>query len=380
MRILFICENYYPHFGGAEMLFQHLAEGYVQQGHQVTVLTHQMKGTTREEIMNGVQIRRIPSLFSRYVFTFAALKKAYILAKEHEIIQTTTFNGAPPAWIAARLRGKPIIITIHEVWQGRWQEITGFPFWKASLHEILERLLYLLPFDRYICVSQATKNDLLATGISPQKAVQIYNGFDHEEWQAKRIKKTDKQRLRKEWGWQNQTIFLACGRPGPSKGFIFLLRALAQVRGQLPDARLLLILGSPEKYVQNYQSLLQEIQVLHLQDLVKVITSLPYSQLKEYFAAADVVVVPSVMEGFGYTAVQAVAMGKPILASNAGSLPEVVAGKYLLFQNKNVANLAEKLVLISQGKWQEKEPPIFPWEKTIGEYLKVYEEAVQEKK
>ncbi|MBS3127462.1 glycosyltransferase [Candidatus Woesearchaeota archaeon] len=47
MKILFICENYYPHLGGAEVVFKNLAEGYVKRGHQVTVLTHQLQGTKK---------------------------------------------------------------------------------------------------------------------------------------------------------------------------------------------------------------------------------------------------------------------------------------------------------------------------------------------
>ena len=47
MKILLVCENYYPHIGGAEIVFQTLAEGLVKAGHQVAVVTHQLKNTNQ---------------------------------------------------------------------------------------------------------------------------------------------------------------------------------------------------------------------------------------------------------------------------------------------------------------------------------------------
>ena len=69
MKILFICENYIPHYGGAEVVFKNLAEGYVKLGHEVTILTHQLKNTKKREIINGVKVIRVPSLNSRYLFS-----------------------------------------------------------------------------------------------------------------------------------------------------------------------------------------------------------------------------------------------------------------------------------------------------------------------
>src|SRR3989344_4390735 len=113
MRILFVCENYFPHYGGAEVLFKNLAERYVKKGHQVTILTHQLKGTQKIEMINGVRVLRVPSFFSRYAFTFLAVPQAIRLAKAHDIIQTTSFNGAPPAWLAAKITKRPVVITVH---------------------------------------------------------------------------------------------------------------------------------------------------------------------------------------------------------------------------------------------------------------------------
>ena len=165
MKILVICENYLPHYGGVEVLFKNLAEGFHKKGHTVSILTHRMKGTPKKENLNGADIHRVATFDSRYVFTFSSLLQALKLAQKHDIIQTTTFNGAFPAWVAAKITRKPVVITVHEVWAGKWKEVTGFSGLKCALHEVLERMIYLLPFDKYICVSNATKKDLLKQGI-----------------------------------------------------------------------------------------------------------------------------------------------------------------------------------------------------------------------
>ncbi|MBI1968860.1 glycosyltransferase family 4 protein, partial [Candidatus Woesearchaeota archaeon] len=200
MKILFICENYYPHRGGAEVLFKKLAESYVKRGHSVTVLTHRLRGTRAREEIGGVQIERVDSAHSRYGFTFSSICKAITLARTHDIIQTTLFNGAPPAWVAAKIAKKPVVLTVHEVWAGKWKEITGFSVIKSAVHNFLERSIYRLPFDHYICVSEETKKDLLKQQISPQKVRRIYNGLDYAFWNRKMTKKKEIQNLRERLG------------------------------------------------------------------------------------------------------------------------------------------------------------------------------------
>ena len=142
MKILFVCENYYPHLGGAEILFKNLAEGLSKQGHQVSVLTHQIKGTKKIEALNNVEIHRISSLDSRYLFTFTSIWKAIKMAQRHDLIQTTTFNGAFPAWLAGKISRRPVVITVHEVWAGKWKEVTEFSWLKSRVHDLLERMIY----------------------------------------------------------------------------------------------------------------------------------------------------------------------------------------------------------------------------------------------
>ena len=369
MKILFVCENYYPHYGGAEVVFKNLAEGFAKAGHQVLVLTHQLKNTLSQESINKVSVHRISSLHSRYIFSFVAILPALKQARSADIIQTTTFNGAFPAWIAAKIRRKPVVLTVHEVWVGKWGKITGFGYVKSMLHDLLERLIYLLPFDHYVCVSHSTKNDLLKLNIPSEKVSVIYNGLDYDFWNPAKVTAKEVQSLRKELGLEKKFIYFAWGRPGESKGFEYLIAAAAIIAQKIPNSMLLLMFGSIDKYPQKYQQLMKIIgNNLH----IKVITSIPYDQLRTYVALANCVVVPSLAEGFGYNAVEAIAMGKPVVVSDAGSLPEVVSGKFQIFESKNVGDLAKKVSAVARGGCLRTKERKFEWEECIKNYIEIY--------
>ncbi len=372
MKILFICENYHPHKGGAEVLFKNLAEGLVQEGDEVSIVTHRQQSTPKQEVLGGAKIHRVASLNSRYIFSFSSILKVIGEARKHEIIQTTTFNAAFPAWLAAKISGKPVVLTVHEVWAGKWKEITGFPWWQCWIHDFLERMIYRLPFDRYVCVSEATRKDLLKLNIHPEKVTTIYNGFDYESWNPQKWTKKDTHHFREQHALQDKFVFFSWGRPGPSKGFEYAIKAMPLIIKEVPDAVLVLMFGSIEKYPQRYAELLRLIQEINLPENIKIIPSLPYEQLGIPLQAADAVIIPSVSEGFGYTTLEAVAMNKPVVVSNAGSLPEVVSGKYQLFENKNASDLAQKAIKVAKGEYLWKKGRKFEWGECVRGYGGVY--------
>ena len=370
MKILFVCENYLPNLGGAEVLFKNLAERYVKKGHQVTVLTHHISGTKKKETINGVKIARVSSFGSRYIFTFSSILAAIYLARKNDIIQTTSFNGAPPAWLAAKLTKKPVVITVHEVWNGKWQEITGFSWIKSKIHEILEAALYFLSYDNYICVSNATKLDLLKLSIPNPKITVIYNGLDYDFWDKTKVAKSN---LRQEFGLGKKFVFFSWGRPGPTKGFEYLIKAFKDISEKFPQAVLLLMLGKIKTYEPMRLKLLNLIDKLNLQAKVRVINPVSDEKLREFLIMVNCAIIPSTSEGFGYTTVEASTLGTPVIVSNAGSIPEVVFGKHLIFENKNHIDLADKAVKAIQNQFFLSENKIFPWDTTVEKYLSIYQ-------
>jgi glycosyltransferase involved in cell wall biosynthesis len=101
-------------------------------------------------------------------------------------------------------------------------------------------------------------------------------------------------------------------------------------------------------------------------------SQLSREELVRHIAASDCVVVPSLTEGFGLVAAEACAMNKPVVCSNAGALPEVVCGKYVLVSPKSPEEIAEGIGRIREDGVKETERKYFFWDECIDKYLQIY--------
>jgi len=364
MKLLFVLENYAPHIGGVETVFRSLCEGLAARGHDVTVITHLIPGTKRRETLGGVDIARVPCYDSRYLFTFAAIPKVLRYAKDTDIIHTTTFNGAPPAWLGARLCGKSVIITVHETWMGKWRQYTNFGTLRAALHEMLERAVFLPHYDRYACVSKATASQL--TAALPNRKndiVSIHNGFDDSHW----TRKKPWEQLRKKMKYDDKFLIFSYGRPGTSKGFRYLLDAFPLIKKRIPNAVLLLMLSDDKQYRRELERMKENAP-----EGIIFLKPRPYKEIPYYTQMADCIVVPSITEGFGYVVLEACASGTPVVASDTTSIPEVIWGKHVLVKPKDPAAIADGVLKVKQGKYDSTPEKRFPWSRTISLYEKEY--------
>ena len=123
MKILFVLEYYYPNIGGVEKLFKNLAENLADKGHDIMIITTRFnKNLAKEETLNKVKIKRL-SLSNRFTFSFFSIFSILFYARKYDLIHTTSYNAALPAWITAKLLNKKCIITFHEVWGELWKEL-----------------------------------------------------------------------------------------------------------------------------------------------------------------------------------------------------------------------------------------------------------------
>ncbi len=376
MNLLFVLENYLPHVGGVETVFRNIAEGLVKHGHSVEIVTHKLKGTLAYEVINGVNIHRISCFGSRYLFTFLSIPKVLSFAKNCDIIHTTTFNGAPPAWLASKLRKKPLVITVHEVWINLWNQLADMKKLGRLAHNLLEKAIYTLKYNKYVCVSNATKKQILKLGIPEAKVEVIHNGMDYEHFNPERH---DSSEIREKYCLQNDFVYLAYGRPGISKGYEYLLKAVPLISNKIFNAKLVLILSREKQYKKRYQKLINLMEELKIQDKVLLLPPQSWDKIPAFIKASDCVVVPSLSEGFGYNVVEANAMNIPVVASNVASIPEVISGSHILVEPKNPVAIAEAVINVSKGNIQFSEKKIFDWKTNLNNYLKVYEDLLKKK-
>jgi D-inositol-3-phosphate glycosyltransferase len=131
---------------------------------------------------------------------------------------------------------------------------------------------------------------------------------------------TDRHRARTILGLNGHDVLFSAGRMDPIKGFDVLIRSLPLLKHR--DAQLLIGGGSASDEEQ--RRLHQLASQLGVADRVTFLGAVPQERLPLYYAAANVVVVPSHYESFGLVAAEALACGTPVVASQVGGLPTIV--------------------------------------------------------
>ena len=146
----------------------------------------------------------------------------------------------------------------------------------------------------------------------------MYNCVDVERI-ARTVSQENREALRARYGISGQPVIGVVGRIIPEKGQGLLLEAFSIVAKTLPTATLLVI---GEDYQRN--ELMLRAEVLGLSDRIILTGRLPLEAVYALYGIMDVVAVPSHYEGFGLTAVEAMAAGRPVVASRVGGLAEII--------------------------------------------------------
>ena len=249
------------------------------------------------------------------------------------------------------------------------KELTGIGWFKFFVHDMLERIIYTLYFDKYVCVSKSTRKQLIDVGIAKDKSVTVYNGLDYKQWNPISY---DREKYRKKLKAGKDFIYMFTGRPGVSKGLEYLIKAVPKITDSIPNDRLIAIVSRDRAYKKRYDMIVNLIKKLGVKDKVVLHDPVAYDLLPNYIKAADCVVVPSLAEGFGFAAAEACAMKKVVIASNTTSLPEVVSGKFLLVGPRNPDSIASGVISAAKGKINKSKLTKFSLKDNIANYLKVY--------
>lgn len=364
MKILFVLEHYFPYIGGVETLFQSLTESLVKEGHSVLVVTTRFdKSLAKAETINGVKIQRVSS-FNRYFFSLFSLPSVIRAAKDVDLIHTTTYNAAFPAWLAAKIRGKKILISFHEVWDQLWFQLPFTSRLNKYAYYLYEQFIIQLPFDHYVAVSDFTKESLQKRKIAAEKITRIYNGIDYREFEDYQAEKPVYFRM------------LFYGRLGISKGLDILIPALANFRKNHPSAKAIFILPKrPKAILYQIESLLREHE---LEEFVEIKHELERTELFQEIANSSCVVIPSYSEGFCFAAVESGALAVPVISSGKGALSETVSGEHIVMRRFTTNELWNALEMAHDQKWSITPQKKFNLSDTVARHLKLYDRLTEQ--
>ncbi len=233
------------------------------------------------------------------------------------------------------------------------------------------RLLYsgISTADYVISISEHTKRDLMRIYRLPaEKVTAIPLGVSGE------FRPRDKSACRRELGLPaGAKIILHVGTAARRKNFSAVCRAAAEA-GRSVKGLMLLKVG---RVSDNDRRL---AAWLGLGELLVVRNRVPPEQLPLFYSAADVFLFPSTYEGFGLPALEAMASGCPVVASNSTSIPEVVGEAGVLHDSDDIRGMSESIIMIlgDRDKARElsgaglKRASAFTWERTARETAAVY--------
>jgi glycosyltransferase involved in cell wall biosynthesis len=171
--------------------------------------------------------------------------------------------------------------------------------------------------DKIITVSEAVRRvKIEKSNVSPEKVITIHNGIDTSLFTSH--SNTSKQQFRKSLGIPDNVLLLgSVGRLHPSKGFSDLISALVKIKSKLKSVKVIIVgdgkLSNNLKLQVKYDKLSDAIEFIGLRNDVPDILS-----------ALDIFVLPSLWEAFGIAILEAMAAGKPVVATSVGGIPEVV--------------------------------------------------------
>lgn len=179
-----------------------------------------------------------------------------------------------------------------------------------------------------IADSEATRNDLIDHyNADPTLISVICPGFDPAPFAASDMPAPPNL---------PETYLLHVGTLHPRKGLTFLLEALAALRDH--PARPTLVCAGRRGWM--YAPILRQVEELRLEKRVRFLDYVPHQQLPALYRQASMLLLPSLYEGFGFTPLESMAAGTPVICSRSGSLPEVVGDAALTVPAGDAAALA----------------------------------------
>ena len=350
LKILMALQYYVPHRTGLTLHVQRLAESLSERGHQVTVLTARYSNELErdEQVINGVRVIRLwaPIRISRGMLMPAYLWASFRLIKMHDVVSIHT-PQAEAAFIAllCRLLGKKLVITHHGdliLPAGLLNRmIQKLVFW---LFQIAGRNAY-----RITAYSHDYADNSYYIAPFREKTRVIYPPIEIPQPNPARV-----EELRAEWSANGSvpvTLIGYAGRFVEEKRPDLLIEALPTVQQKHPAAKVVFA----GEYLINYEDFYQRclpLVELYRKHLIFVGMLNSPQEMADFYAACDVLVLPSDTECLGLVQVEAMLCGTPVVVSNTPGAREAVraTGMGLVVEPRDPLALGKGILQLLQER------------------------------
>jgi teichuronic acid biosynthesis glycosyltransferase TuaC len=251
------------------------------------------------------------------------------------------FPDGAAAVLLGRRFAVPVCVTLRG---GDIDVLARFRARRRMIRQTLQRA------DRVFAVSHHLADGAAALGVDREHVQVLANGVDCNKFYP-----VNKRVARRSLSIRDDERLLLCvGNLVAEKGHHVLIEALACFQAREEPVPNLVIVGSHQRGQRAYQEQLERrIVALNLGNRVRIIGSIPQDELRNWYSAADVVVLPTFREGCPNVVREALACGAPVVASRVGGVPELVTSDALgfLVQPGDARSFAQAISKALQRRW-----------------------------
>ena len=416
LRIALLSYRSNPRVGGQGIFVDYAARALARRGHTVDVISgppypHILQDTYPEGA--GVDVKFVPSLdlyaqphnghfalrprhlksatdtyeyfghlSGKFVEPYTFMRRAAKLLKTNKLgsydvvfDNQTLANGL----LDIERAGFPVVGAIHHpITQDLRLSLESEPKWRRRI--LIRRWYTFLKMQKRVArqlqdivvVSTSTRDDIARDfGVDPARVSVVPLGIDQDIFKPRAHVVKD----------PNQLIS-AASADVPLKGQKFLVEAYANLLKTRPDLKLTVI-GKPREGPTK-----QLADELGVADKINYIHGLTHEEMGEAYCSAGIAVTPSLYEGFGFPAAEAMASGTPVVVTDGGALPEVVGDAGVVVPRANADALTEAIgALLDDAprraelgeKGRVRAAEMYHWDRVAERYESVFLSAIEKR-
>lgn len=323
MKIAHISPHYYPSIGGVEKVVKEICEGLVKLGHDVSVITTKRLQRNQKkihlknyEIINGVKVYRFSSLLSLGHMSFEPAALLHFVLNNYDIVHMHSLRHPHTIYL-------PLIKVVKEsvlVMQGHTHFENGK--FKTFLYRNFDNILFKTLYKKINCflaLNFLEKNKLIDLGVDNSRIHILYNPVN-----SNLFNKPDCSIIDKNYELSGKRIILFLGQAHRGKRIDLILKAMQIILKENKDV--ILIIAGPD--FGNYPRLKEYAKSLNVQNNILFLGLISEEDKRLFLHRCDFLVLPSEYEAFGVVLAEAMAAGKPVIATKTPGPLEIVQHGY----------------------------------------------------
>jgi len=377
-----VTHTFLPHVGGIERVVYEQCKRLMQKQFDPMVLTHR-NYTARNYVFDGIRVQCYDSMNIGFrlgipyaIPQVSSLKTFLEAVKSNDLIHV---HGHPylSSFLASKIAkryGKPLVLTQHNTF------IEYDNIWDTAekLNDLAVGKQVLKEADKIIVVSRATRNYVLSLGADPEKIEVLHNGVDLDRFKPL---SGVKEEMRKKLGIsEDACVVLTVRRLVYKNGIDTLLESAESAVKKNPKLVFVVVGKGPD-----FEEVKERIVQLGMQGNFRLTGFVSDEDLPLYYNVADLFALPSKSgEGLPLVALEAMACGLPVVATNVGGISEVLNEDYgKLVPPNSPDSLAEAVVEFSCKDFSVLKKELRPmmeqrysWDRNVEKLGQIYEELI----